>query len=100
MEEDPVRRRIVDYGGAGACLLFLFVISIVFFWLSPLAWLWILLLFPLGGWGYGRVYYVPVKTVKAVTTYNRLEEPRSPREGRDRFKSPSVVSIEMTELKF
>ena len=82
-QEYIVKRRRVDYGGGGACLLFFVIICIVFFWVSPLVWLWILLLFPLGGWGYGRVYYVPVNTV----------DPRSPRAG-------TYVDIAMKELKF
>lgn len=93
MEDEVVRKRRVDYGGAGACLLFLIIIFCVFFWVSPLAWLWFFLLIPPFGWGYGRVYYVPVNTVK---TYERMrEDPRSPRAGRD-----TPEGIEMTELKF
>jgi hypothetical protein len=84
----------VDYGGGGACLLFFFIILPIFIW-SPLWWLWVFILIPPIGYGSGRYYYdyyVPVKTVKTVTTYNPLEDPR---EGRDIFED-----IEMKELKF
>ena len=97
VRENWDRRRVNIYGG-GCTLLFFVIILFFFLSLGPLAWIWILLLFPLGGWGWGY-YYVPVKTVKTVTTYNPLNEPinepRSPRAGRD-----TPEGIEMTELKF
>ena len=92
----------VDYGGGVFTCLFFFIILPIFIWSPLLWWLWLFILIPPLGWGSGRYYYdyyVPVKTVKTVTTYNPLNEPinepRSPRAGRD-----TPEGIEMTELKF
>tara|TARA_B110000008_G_C16976910_1_gene566257 strand:- start:4324 stop:4620 length:297 start_codon:yes stop_codon:yes gene_type:complete len=88
----------VDYGGVGCFFLFLIVIIIILS-SNPLWWvwwIWLFLLIPVGGWGGGRVYYYKRVPVKTVTTYEPINEPRSPKEGSE----PSGVSIEMTELKF
>ena len=91
VRENWGRRRVVNYSGGICTFVFLVVILTLFLGNPLLWWLWFFVLFPVGGWGYGYV-----RPVKIVTTYNPLNEPRSPQEGSE----PSGVSIEMTELKF
>lgn len=91
MEEYLVRRRRVNMYGGGCTLLFIFIIFPLFIFNPLLWWLWLFILIPPFGYGYGRVYYVR----RPVETYEPIREPRSPRAGRD-----TPEGIEMKELKF